>query len=365
MIGGGGADRYVISSLGDAVVEAAGEGTDIVVSDIVSLTLVSYAEVENVTLLGVLNLSATGSAAQNVLTGNVGNNTLTAGAGDDTVTAGNGLDTLFGGAGRDNMTGGDDADRLSGGTDNDTLTGGNGADVLLGDEGNDTLFGGAGADSLYGVIGQESMVGGEDGDVYFIDTPADVIVELAGAAGRDQVSSNLTSVNLTLINYLNVEDASLSGSTNLTLTGDQLANVLTGNAGANGVFGQGGNDTVLGGAGADQVRGGTGNDRVLGGTGSDTLAGGSGVDTFDFNSTSEARADEISDFQSGIDKIDLATFMAGGAFIGSAVFSGVAGQVRYTASNGLLNGDVNGDRVADWTIQLVLVPSLVAGDFSL
>jgi Ca2+-binding RTX toxin-like protein len=236
--------------------------------------------------------------------------------------------------------------------------------VLLGEEGNDTMFGGAGADTMFGVSGNDSMLGGEDGDVYYIDTPADIIVELAGATGRDRVSSNLVSVNLTGANYLNVEDASLSGSTNLTLTGDEFANSLTGNAGANGVFGAGGDDTVRGGAGADQVRGGTGNDRILGGTGTDTLAGGTGTDVFVFTSTADAQGDEISDFVTGTDTFDLSAFMAGGAFIGSAAFSGVADQVRYTASNGLLRGDVNGDGAADWTIQMILVPTLVAGDFT-
>ncbi|HEY7384825.1 MAG TPA: matrixin, partial [Beijerinckiaceae bacterium] len=67
------------------------------------------------------------------------------------------------------------------------------------------------------------------------------------------------------------------------------------------------------------------------------------------------------------DKIDLRTIDAdtdGTAgnqafrFIGGAAFSGVDGQLRF--SGGLLQGDTNGDRVADFEVRIV--GALVAGD---
>ncbi|WP_353641205.1 hypothetical protein [Mesorhizobium sp. WSM2239] len=62
-------------------------------------------------------------------------------------------------------------------------------------------------------------------------------------------------------------------------------------------------------------------------------------------------------FAHGSDLIDLATIdantlVAGNqafSFIGSAAFSGVAGQLRYTnySGNVIIDADVNGDSVAD------------------
>ena len=53
--------------------------------------------------------------------------------------------------------------------------------------------------------------------------------------------------------------------------------------------------------------------------------------------------------------------MAGGSFIGGTAFSGTAGEVRYVAATGLPSGDVDGGG-ANWTVQLIGNPSLVAGD---
>ena len=102
--------------------------------------------VQNVTLLGLNALAATGNDAANLLTGNAGNNMLEGLGGDDKLTGAGGTDQLNGGAGRDNLVGQGGADRLIGGTDNDTLNGGGGVDMLTGGAGKDRLTGGDGAD---------------------------------------------------------------------------------------------------------------------------------------------------------------------------------------------------------------------------
>ncbi len=63
------------------------------------ITLVSG--VQNVVLLGISNLDATGTAAGNALTGNRGGNVLTGFGGNDTLDGGGGADLLLGGAGAD------------------------------------------------------------------------------------------------------------------------------------------------------------------------------------------------------------------------------------------------------------------------
>jgi hypothetical protein len=87
--------------------------------------------------------------------------------------------------------------------------------------------------------------------------------------------------------------------------------------------------------------------------------------------------DQILDFTPGTDKIDLtrvdANSLAAGdqafAWIGSNAFSGVAGQLRAFQSGGVwfVQGDVDGDAVADLAIALILQgpTPLGAGDFLL
>jgi Ca2+-binding RTX toxin-like protein len=135
---------------------------------------------------------------------------------------------------------------------------------------------------------------------------------------------------------------------------------------------QSGINVLDGGAGADLLRG-------LGQA--DTLIGATGADIFDFDALSDsapgAGADTILDFLAGFDKIDLSTIDAranvGGnqafTFLGSAVFSGVSGQLRVdnasVAGQTLVLGDVNGDSAADLQINLIGNVALTAGDFFL
>jgi Ca2+-binding RTX toxin-like protein len=178
---------------------------------------------------------------------------------------------------------------------------------------------------------------------------------------------------------------------------------LTGNGGSDKLDGGTGNDTLNGGAGDDWMNGGTGNDILNGGDGNDTLNGGTGVDVlngengndfligtagrdimtggagndiFSFSANiaeigkATATRDQIVDFTSGEDYIDLSAIDASSAagvqdftFIGSAAFTGL-GQLRY--ENGQLHGNVNGTNAADFTITLVNAPvSLSSGDFIL
>ncbi|HEY0651346.1 S8 family serine peptidase [Phenylobacterium sp.] len=176
-------------------------------------------------------------------------------------------------------------------------------DTISGLEGNDTLNGGSGADNL---------LGGAGNDVYVVDNAGDTIVELAGE-GDDLVQS---SVSHTL--DANVERLTLTGSANVSGTGNDLSNILTGNSGANFMFGAlgddkldglGGNDNLDGGLGRDTVLGGAGNDTLDGGAGADLYTGGSGKDTFVL-ARGEAAGDVISDFAKG-DKLLLTGYSAG------------------------------------------------------
>ncbi|WP_438749607.1 calcium-binding protein [Pararhizobium sp. O133] len=104
--GGGGTDRltgligndiYIVDG-SDTVVEAAGEGTDLVKA---SAAHTLAANVENLTLTGTLDFNGTGNELANIVIGNNGKNTLQGKDGDDTLNGGLGLDKLVGGLGED------------------------------------------------------------------------------------------------------------------------------------------------------------------------------------------------------------------------------------------------------------------------
>jgi Ca2+-binding RTX toxin-like protein len=137
------------------------------------------------------------------------------------------------------------------------------------------------------------------------------------------------------------------------------------------LFGGAASDTLIGGANADLIHGGLGGDEITGGGGSDA---------FRYQAAAESvngSADHILDFIPGTDRIDLdridANMLVGGnqafTWIGSDAFTGSAGELRAYASGPvwLVEGDVNGDGVADLVIALTLQgpPPLGAGDFLL
>ncbi len=87
-------------------------------------------------------------------------------------------------------------------------------------------------------------------------------------------------------------------------------------------------------------------------------------------------ADRIADFSHAqADRIDLSQIDANGSaagngsfsFIGTAAYTGVAGQLRYAVSgtDAVIAGDVNGDGVSDFNIVLSHIGSLQAADFML
>ena len=138
-----------------------------------------------------------------------------------------------------------------------------------------------------------------------------------------------------------------------------------------------GNDLLDGGTGNDDLNGGSGNDTLIGGHGTDILFGGTQADKFVFKSASDSirgatRRDTIIDFNKVQgDKIDLSMIdgnstVAGNqafTFIGAAAFSGVKGQLKY--QGGIVAGDFNGDKIADFEIALTTSPALAKTDFIL
>lgn len=282
---------------------------------------------------------------------------------------------------------------MSGGDDRLINTGSLVGNIELGD--GDDLF-----DTIGGQVTGQVIDGGGN-DVYRTDSALLTIVEgLTG--GTDRVEA---TVNFDLNTTAYVEDLTLLGSATSgegngldnTLVGNLLANRLNGAGGGDTVLGLAGDDILRGGAGTDSVDGGNGDDTLrgdaatdrlyggededvlIGGSGRDFLYGGTEADTFQFRLVSDSKAgatlrDIIAQFETGIDLIDLTRIDANSAvtgnqafvFIGAAAFGSVAGQLRLIAGpNSLLQGDVNGDGVADFELQLTALATISVNDLLL
>ncbi|MBY5413470.1 RTX toxin [Rhizobium leguminosarum] len=149
----------------------------------------------------------------------------------------------------------------------------------------------------------------------------------------------------------------------------------------------GGNETYKGLGGNDVLKGGAGSDVIIGGAGRDIMSGGTSSDTFTFKAATETGSgwnrDVITDFQHGIDKINLSAIDANGSAQGdaafhfqaqeNALFDKKAGALawHYQDNAGsdhditVVQADLNGDGVHDFEIQLQGLVHLGAGDLIL
>jgi Ca2+-binding RTX toxin-like protein len=328
LVGRAGNDVYIVDNSGDVVVEATGEGVDEVrVKDLSSYTL--GADVEKLTNLGASNFTGYGNSLNNDLIG------------------GQGIDWLYGQDGNDYLSGGVSGDHLFGGAGNDTLIGGSGTNWLAGGTGNDT---------------------------YFLDHVGDMITENEDE-GTDTVYASIDSYYLP--DYVENLQAGLGG-VDFHGTGNDGDNVVTGLDGDDTLDGGWGNDEIRGDAGDDLLFGGYGDDLLVGGAGADTLVGGDGADVFRLgigDSGTGAAADLIADFAQGQDRVDLfaldADLLTPGnqafSFIDGDAFSGAAGELRfeYDGTYTWLQGDLDGDSVADFEVRFTGDVTLLSSDFIL
>ena len=184
-----------------------------------------------------------------------------------------------------------------------------------------------------------------------------------GAYDNDGAQYNALAGN----DFVYLPNASTAGHPwdfNRTFDAGAGNDVVQGGTGNDSISGGEGNDRLFGGDGDDRLVGAAGDDILGGGDGADKLTGASGRDIFIFTdseigTTKLGEHDVITDFLQGTDKIDISALYDGitygglkaGALTGGA---GNAYKVGYYSSNGKtwLEGDVNGDGVADWVIEM-------------
>ena len=243
MTGGAGNDTYLVDNVGDTVTEGSVASTDTVISSI-SFTLGD--NIENLELSLSSNTDGTGNSLANRITGNNSDNVLTGNGGTDSLFGLAGDDTLNGGDDFDSLIGGDGVDTVNAGAGDDWVRGEAGNDILNGDAGNDKIYGEAGNDTLDGGTGNDILTGGTGDDTYIVDSNADRVIENS-SEGTDNVQSSVSQFAL----VANVENLTLTGTSDINGTGNDLDNIVTGNSGANTLIGGSGNDTLIGGAGSD------------------------------------------------------------------------------------------------------------------
>ena len=243
MVGFAGSDTYKVDNAGDVIVEAAGEGSDSVLST-VSYTLAAGQSIETFSAADAaattaINLSGNelaqrinGNAGDNILDGGAGNDTLYGLGGNDTYrvdaagdevneSAGQGFDTVIASAsyvlkfGSEvelvktsnalattaiDLTGNSTAQRIEGNAGVNILTGASGADTLFGGGASDTLDLGSGTDKdvvLYTSVGEST--GAARDVVLNLDLNGEDRIDLASIP--TSVQSNVTVGNLSTATF--------------------------------------------------------------------------------------------------------------------------------------------------------------------
>jgi Ca2+-binding RTX toxin-like protein len=275
--GDAGDDTYIIDSLGDVIVEAAGQGLVDRVMTGVSWALAADDAIEELMTLDLLGLSAinlTGNLFSQTITGNAGENVLS--------TGGTAADTLIGGAGNDTyfvFVATDTVIDLAGGGGLDTIITthsrslsaiqeieiltvsaitGTGAINLIGNAYGQTLIGNNGVNVIYGggVGVVDTFIGHAGNDDYLLYNSGDKIEEATGEGSMDRVLIDASYLLAADDDIECLKAFTAMSTTAINLTGNGLAQIIIGNAGNNQL-------SDGGAAGVDTLQGGTGNDTYI------------------------------------------------------------------------------------------------------
>ncbi|MEM1382083.1 MAG: M10 family metallopeptidase C-terminal domain-containing protein [Pseudomonadota bacterium] len=294
-----------------------------------NLAIAPGAVIENATAGGGDDLLF-GNDVRNILRGGAGDDDLFGGRGNDVLDGGRGADRLFGGDGVDfinyrkategvsfdlasgtgdggwaegdifqgieRAVGSDHGDFISGSRTNDVIKGVGGDDQISGAAGDDRIYGGGGEDGLDGGAGRDWLDGGAGDDQLSGGGGNDWLI---GGAGADQIDGG---AGIDLARY---DNAAIGVRVDLA-AGRGFRNDAAGDtySGVEGAVGSRQGDLLFGDAGTNRLIGRGGDDTLNGRDGRDFLTGGGGADRFIFGA--DGGADVITDFQTGIDTIQIA-----------------------------------------------------------
>jgi len=251
LLGGEGNDVYIVDTTTDTISDSTGVDT---VQSSVTYSLVSYTDLENLTLTGSAAINGTGNNLNNVMIGNNGNNVFEGGLGTDTLMGGAGNDIYIVDSTTDTISDSTGVDTVQSSVtyslinytvlENLTLTG-SAAINGTGNSLNNVMIGNSGNNVFDGRAGIDTLMGGEGNDIYNVDSTVDTISD---SMGIDTVQS---SVTYSLVSHTDLENLTLTGSATINGTGNHLNNSIVGNSGNNILMGGAGNDYLVGGLGND------------------------------------------------------------------------------------------------------------------
>ncbi len=217
-------------------------------------------------------------------------------------------------------------------------------------------------------------------DVFHITSASQsVVFSIWDAGGNDTLNFS----GYTKGSVINLNAGTFSNAGGFTKNVSIAAGAIIENA-----MGGTGKDYIKGNEVSNRLYGNGGDDTLTGGLGRDVMYGSAGADDFDFNSIAETgktanTRDVIKDFTHNADDIDLATIDANGAAFGNtafkflstkgAAFTGVKGQLHWSQINAtgtandktIVEGDIDGDRHADFQIEIKGLVTLSSADFIL
>ena len=268
-----------------------------------------------------------------------------------------------------------DGQALNGTSGNDNLQATSGERWIIdGLAGNDTITTLGGNDIIRGGVGDDIISAGAGDDLIQFKGTGLGFDNVDGGDGIDRIEAGAKGTQIGLKSVSNVELISANGFASVSILGSSAGDTLDFTnvrlVGIGSINGAGGNDFIFGSSSADAIRG---------AAGADTLRGNGGADRFVFTTIADTKVsapDKILDFQHGVDKLDLgqidAVSTAGGnqafTFIGESAFTNHAGQLRVDTTDPnktLVLGDIDGNGVADFAIELSAGVQLSSGDFIL
>lgn len=306
----------------DAIVVTGNEGTKITGNSTVQL-IAGGRGADTINAGGAANVTIAGGGGGDIIQLN---NTGQAG-GEAYISLASGNDTVRMWGGNATITGsriGDEIE-LNGGTNNVVVDKSANFDI---NGGNNTIVTGGGKFTVTGSGHDDITVTGRSVEIdkhgpgtldLTLNSTVGGSYDLEGNMTIHQLGTGRHSLDLNGNDtvYLGAGDASITnvrgttvygGSGRLNFEGGGSGNdsIMAGSGSAT-ILGGGGYDTIIGGSGAMKADGGSGRDLLIGGSFKDTLTGGSGGDSFRFiNSGGPSNATHvITDFQHGLDKIDL------------------------------------------------------------
>ncbi|MGK9170556.1 hypothetical protein KXR53_29935 [Inquilinus limosus] len=256
----------------------------------------------------------------------------------------------------------------------DTVNGGDSVDLIGFNGGGNHLYGGGGNDDFSAVsLGAGNLIDGGGGADTFDPEGGHArdaaFITLAEHRAAVRFESSGIFYQYDLRNIENLSDT----LGNDILVGDDGPNSLSTDSGDDLLSGRGGDDTFTS---YDEVSP-SGNDTFVGGRGADRIHTANEVDTIRIDRLVESlpgHEDVVLDFSirdildlSRIDADQTAPGDQAFAFIGTAAFSGTAGELRYERQGtGLLvSADADGDAQADMAVVFERLAEIAASDILL